>query len=179
MPARPLRLVGLALTVGLVAVACSGGGGKAAPAISLASPAFAAGGRIPTKYACDGDDVSPPLSWSGVPAGAVELALTLEDPDAPNGTFVHWVLWGVDPRRPGLDEGAVPAGARQGRTSAGGQTEYVGPCPPEGSTHHYVFTLYVLDRRLDLPAGAPIGDLRAAMKGKVRGQGRLTATYGR
>src|SRR3712207_1399813 len=111
------------MVVGLLAAACSdgAGNGQAAAKLALTSPAFAPGGRIPEKHACTGDNVSPPLSWSGVPSGTEELALTLEDPEGPRGTFVHWVLWGVEPRRAGLEEGTIPPGAREGLTDAGGQ----------------------------------------------------------
>jgi Raf kinase inhibitor-like YbhB/YbcL family protein len=88
--------------------------------ITLRSPAFADGDTIPGVYTCDGDDVSPPLEWSGVPSDAAELAVVVEDPDAPGGTFVHWVLWGLDAGQPGLGQGQAPAGAREGRNDRAG-----------------------------------------------------------
>jgi Raf kinase inhibitor-like YbhB/YbcL family protein len=103
--------------------------------ITLRSPAFADGDTIPGVYTCDGDDVSPPLGWSGVPADAAELAIVVEDPDAPAGTFVHWVLWRLDPGQAGLGQGQVPAGVPEGRNDFG-RVGWGGPCPPRGSDPH-------------------------------------------
>src|SRR5688500_9604739 len=109
--------------------------------IQLSSPAFADGETIPDRFTCDGDDISPPLEWSGIPDDAAELALLVEDPDAPGGTFVHWVLFGLDPKISGLAEGSVPPEAKNGLTSFG-KTRYGGPCPPSGDPpHRYVFFL--------------------------------------
>jgi Raf kinase inhibitor-like YbhB/YbcL family protein len=160
----------------------AGCGGPARPmpgatmTITVSSSAFAEGGTIPRRYTCDGDDVSPPLAVSGLPSGVRELALLVEDPDAPSGTFVHWVAWGIDPAKPALAEGAAPAGS--GRNGFG-RRGYGGPCPPRGSNHRYVFTVFALSRPTTLPAGASADDLRTAIKGAVLAEGKLTGRYAR
>jgi Raf kinase inhibitor-like YbhB/YbcL family protein len=151
-------------------------------ALDLRSSAFSDGGRIPSKYTCDGKDTSPPLSWTGIPAGGKCLALTCDDPDAPRGLWVHWVVFDLPPSATGLPEG-VPAtpeisgGGRQGKNDFG-KIGYGGPCPPSG-THRYVFTLYALDSTLGLPAGATRQDLLAAMRNRALGEATLTGTYSR
>jgi Raf kinase inhibitor-like YbhB/YbcL family protein len=171
--------------LGLALAACGGGDRAEGPPpaapdrIELTSPAFEDGGRIPVKYSCDGDEVSPPLAWSGVPGGARELALLVEDPDAPGGTFAHWVLFKLRPGRDGIAEGEVPAGARQAENSKG-DAGYAGPCPPKGDDpHHYEFTLYALSSPIDLPDGAPAGDVRAAVSDGALARGRLVGRFGR
>lgn len=150
--------------------------------LELRSPAFAEGGRIPPKHTCDGKDVSPTLSWTGLPAGAKSLALTCDDPDAPSGLWVHWVVFDLPPSATGLPE-AVPAtpempeGGRQGKNDFR-KIGYGGPCPPRG-THRYVFTLYAVDRMLGLPAGAARPDLLAALRNHTLGEATLTGTYSR
>jgi Raf kinase inhibitor-like YbhB/YbcL family protein len=147
--------------------------------ITLRSPAFADGDDIPRVYTCDGDDVSPPLGWSGVPPDAAQLAVVVEDPDAPGGTFVHWVLWGLDDGLPEVGQGQVPAGARQGRNDFG-RVGWGGPCPPRGSDpHRYVFTLLALSNPLAVEAGASADTVKRATQGEVLAEGRLTARYGR
>jgi Raf kinase inhibitor-like YbhB/YbcL family protein len=151
-------------------------------AIEIKSPAFSEGGAIPGKYTCDGKDVSPPLSWSGAPAGAKSLALICDDPDAPSGDWVHWVVFDLPSSSTGLPEGVptrdeIAGGGRQGRNDFR-KTGYGGPCPP-GGTHRYVFTLFALDRELGLGAGATKAQLSAAMKGHVLAEGRLTGKYSR
>jgi len=147
--------------------------------VNLTSPAFAEGDTIPDLYTCDGDDVSPPLEWSDVPPDAAQLAVVVEDPDAPGGTFVHWVLWGLDAGLPGLAQGQVPAGAREGRNDFG-RIGWGGPCPPRGSEpHHYVFTLLALSEPLAVEAGASADRVKRAAEGKVLAAGRLTGRYGR
>src|SRR2546426_810537 len=119
----------------------------------LTSPAFADGHPIPAHYTCDGANVSPELRWSDVPEGTLSLALTCEDPDAPRGTFTHWVIWNLDPTTGGIRAGEVPAGARQGRNDFG-SVRYGGPCPPPGhGPHRYYFTLYAVGRAIALPEG--------------------------
>ena len=147
--------------------------------IRLSSPAFAEGGRIPVRFTCDDIDDSPPLRWSGVPAGTAQLALLLEDPGAPGGTFTHWAVFDIPPTTAAIAQGAIPRGARQGTTSFS-QSHYGGPCPPHGdAAHRYVFTLYALRAPLSLPQGAPPEDLRAAVTRVTLAVGRLTATYTR
>ncbi len=144
------------------------GGDAAAPAtIMVQSSAFAADAAIPQQYSCDGDEVSPPLAWTGVPTGTEELALVVLDPDADN--FIHWVLSGIDPATTQIAEGAVPEGADVVQ-------EYRGPCPPSG-THRYVFTVYALARPPDTGGDVPavIDSIRAA----ATAQGELVGTYER
>ena len=150
--------------------------------ISVSSSAFQEGGMIPAKYTCDGDDLSPPLQWADVPEGARSIALICDDPDAPMGTWVHWVMWNVPPSVGDLAEGVppkpeLPDGSRQG-ISDFGRPGYGGPCPPSG-THRYYFTIYALDATLDLPASARKADLVKAMKGHVVAEGQLMARYRR
>lgn len=149
----------------------------------LASGRFAEGGPIPRAHTREGADFSPPLSWSGVPGDTQSLALVCDDPDAPMGTWVHWVLYDMPPDLDGLPEGVpgdaeLPSGARQG-TNDFGELGYGGPMPPPGKPHHYVFTLYALDVKLGLPAGASKSDLESAMRGHIRAKARLTGTYKR
>ena len=125
--------------------------------LTIRTPVFHEGGSIPARYTCDGEDVSPPLEWSGVPEGAKSLALTCDDPDAPSGLWVHWVVFDLPPSVTGLAEGVPPnpeisGGGRQGKNDFR-KIGYGGPCPPSG-THRYVFTLYALDSPSGLPAGA-------------------------
>jgi Raf kinase inhibitor-like YbhB/YbcL family protein len=141
----------------------------------LGSPAFGGGSAIPLRYSCDGDDISPPLGWTGVPDGTVELALTVVDHDV-DPSFVHWVIAGIDPALGGLEEDAVPAGAVEARNGTS-EFGWFGPCPPGGEVHRYVFTLFALTE----PSGVATGadgraaiDLIAATPGVAT---TLTATY--
>jgi Raf kinase inhibitor-like YbhB/YbcL family protein len=169
-----------AVLASLVGCSSSGGGEPPTPevpvTIAITSPAFANGDPVPRRFTCDGADVSPPLTFAHVPPGAAELALVVEDPDAPRGTFVHWLAWGLDPHRAGLGEGeAAPASGTNGFGSRG----YRGPCPPKGKPHRYVFTVFALDARLDLTAGASAEQLRKAIGGHTLARGTLTGRYGR
>ncbi len=146
------------------------------------SSAFANGTSIPVRHTCDGDDVSPPLSWSGVPAGTQSLALIMDDPDAPGGTFTHWVIYNISPAESGLAEGlpgvqVLPGGMHQGKNSFG-TTGYSGPCPPAGLAHHYIYHLYALNRSPNLPATADRAALEADMRGCIIAEGVLVGTYG-
>jgi len=148
----------------------------------VTSSAFSDGGSIPPKYTCDGKDVSPPLSWSGVPEATKSLALICDDPDAPSGVWVHWVAYDLPPSSAGLPEAVppreeIPGGGRQGRNDFR-KIGYGGPCPPSG-THRYVFTVSALDRTVDLPAGATKAALLAAMRDHVLAESRLTGKYSR
>jgi Raf kinase inhibitor-like YbhB/YbcL family protein len=167
-------------TVGLAA--CSGSGPtverKVADTMQVSSSAFTEGTPIPSRYSCQGQNASPPLAWSGVPAGTAELALVVDDPDAPGGTYTHWVLFHLDPDLTGLAEGQVPAGARQARNSAG-KAGYSGPCPPPGPAHHYRFTLYALGQPLGLADGARLGAAVGAIGRAATAQGRLTGSFAR
>lgn len=149
----------------------------------LSSAAFEAGGEIPAKYTCKGENTSPPLSWSQAPAGASSFALIMDDPDAPRGVFTHWVLFNLPPDTRELAEGVpregeLASGALQGNNGTG-RTGYLGPCPPSGPAHHYRFTLYALDKTLDLAAGASKEQVLNAMQGHILAQGELVGTYQR
>lgn len=152
-------------------------------AFQLTSSAFASGAPIPKQYTCDSADQSPPLQWSDAPAGTQSLALIVEDPDAPGGTFVHWVLYRIAPEPTALPA-ALPKqaefaeGMRQGRNSFR-RVGYGGPCPPRGATHHYHFHLYALNRPLDLTPGASVSEVRAAMTGQIIAEAELIGIYGR
>jgi Raf kinase inhibitor-like YbhB/YbcL family protein len=151
-------------------------------AIDLTSAAFEEGDAIPARYTCDGLDVSPPLSWGSVPDGARSLALIADDPDAPRGTFVHWVIYNLPPDTRGLPEDVpnqqtLPSGAVQGVNGAG-SVGYMGPCPP-GGTHRYFFKLYALDTELGPGGGATKEEVLDAMEGHVLAEGQLMGTYRR
>jgi len=153
--------------------------------LTLASTAFAAGRPIPRKYTGDGQDASPPLAWSNLPDGTKELALIVDDPDAPTPPWVHWVIYKVPADAGALAEGiaaaadvSAPAGALQGRNSWK-TLGYRGPAPPPGRPHHYHFKLYALDTQLNLKAGADKEALLAAMAGHILAEGELVGTYQR
>jgi len=146
----------------------------------LTSPAFAEGIMIPSVYTCTGRNISPPLAWEQRPAGTQSFALIVDDPDAPGGTWTHWVLYALPATATGLPENVSPDavrpdGSRQGKNSWG-KFGYGGPCPPSG-THRYFFRLYALDAIADLPAGANAGQLDQAMQGHVLGYAELMGTY--
>lgn len=148
-------------------------------AIGVSSPAFEAGGTIPRRHTGEGEDVSPPLEWSGLPEGTRELALICDDPDAPMPEpFVHWVLYKIPANKSGLSEGSAE-GALEGRNSFG-KVGYGGPMPPEGhGTHHYHFKVYALETQLDATPGLSKDQLLAAMEGHVLAEGELVGTYER
>lgn len=181
------RAVALCWVVCLLLFAgCGGGGDKAAepapdapPGIELTSPAFEAGGRIPAKFTCSGKEVSPPLAWADVPAGTRSLALLVEDPDAPGGTYTHWTVYGIPPTTRRFEEGKAQKGSIQGENSFG-DDHYGGPCPPKGDdVHHYVFNLYALRADPNLKPGAKPDDVRAAIKKQAVARGQLIGTFKR
>jgi Raf kinase inhibitor-like YbhB/YbcL family protein len=154
-------------------------GGKG---MEISSTAFAHEGMIPEKYTCDGPDISPPLAWRGIPEGTKSLALICDDPDAPMGTWVHWVVYDMPPDLAGLDEDLPSAeqlenGARQGLTDFR-SIGYGGPCPP-GGTHRYFFKLYALDTALNLEPGRTKAQLLKAMEGHILAESRLMGKYKR
>ena len=147
---------------------------------TLSSPAFAPGQPIPRKYSCDGQDISPPLNWGEPPQNTRSLALIADDPDAPGGTFVHWVLYNVPSNSRALPEGVAKseklADASLHGKNSWGRLGYGGPCPP-GGTHRYFFKLYALDSVLGLPSGASKQRLLEAMQGHIVAQVELMGTY--
>jgi len=150
--------------------------------IKITSSAFENEGLIPPKYTCDGADISPPLQWEGVPEATKSIALISDDPDAPMGTWVHWVLFNLPADTKDLAENvppdeSLPNGARQGMSDFR-RIGYGGPCPPSG-THRYFFKIYALDTELDLAPGADKSDLLEAMEGHTLGQGQLIGKYKR
>lgn len=151
--------------------------------VRLSSPAFTEGASIPAKYTCDGENISPPLTWSNPPQSTKSLALIGDDPDAPLGTWVHWVVYGISPSVTELAERVptteiLPNGARQGTTDFK-RIGYGGPCPPAGKPHRYFFKLYALDAELALKPGAIKKDLVDAMAGHILAEGQLIGTYQR
>lgn len=152
-------------------------------AFELKSPAFAPNADIPKPYTCDGPDRSPPLRWTEPPKGTKSLALIMDDPDAPVGVFVHWVLYNLPAETRELPEElpkerTLPNGARQGRNDFG-RIGYGGPCPPRGPAHRYVFKLYALDTALAFGPGATKADLLKAMEDHILAQAELIGCYRR
>ena len=151
--------------------------------MKLTSTAFADGNPIPTRHTCDGADVSPPLQWSDAPAGAKSFALICDDPDAPVGDWVHWVIYGLPAATTALPEKIAPSetlpnGARQGVNDFR-RVGYGGPCPPPGKPHRYFFKLYALDAELPRQSRASKADLLRAMQGHILAQAQLMGTYQR
>ena len=148
--------------------------------MTLSSTAFTSGASIPAVYSCKGRSISPPLTWGDPPTGTKAFALIMDDPDAPIGTFVHWVIYNLPASARGLPE-AVPAnekladGTQQGNNAAG-RVGYTGPCPPSG-THRYFFKLYALDNVLSLSSGAGKDQLLQAMQGHILAQGELMGKF--
>jgi Raf kinase inhibitor-like YbhB/YbcL family protein len=148
---------------------------EATMSLTLTSDAFANGQSIPAKYSCVGKNISPALAWNEPPAGTQSFALIVDDPDAPAGTWVHWVLFNIPVSRLSLDESMDTSAMSAGRNSSG-KMSYDGPCPPSG-THRYFFKLYALDSTLSLSPGATKEQLLAAMKGHILAQGELMGTF--
>ena len=147
------------------------------------SPAFAAGKSIPRKFTCDGEDRSPAIQWTGVPHGTESFALICDDPDAPAGTFVHWVIYGIPGSATGLPEDVAPAPtlpdrSRQG-TNSWKKIGFGGPCPPLGKAHRYFFKVYALSEMLTLGPGATKQQLQGAMEGLILAHAELVGTYAR
>jgi Raf kinase inhibitor-like YbhB/YbcL family protein len=144
--------------------------------LRIDSPVVSEGATIPTQFTCSGADQSPPLSWSGVPQGTKSLVLLVEDPDAPHGTFVHWVVYDISPASDGFKPGA--ADGKEGANSAG-ESAYMGPCPPPGKPHHYHFRLFALDTNPKLGANPDAQAVRHAMNGHVKESAELVGIFGR
>ena len=143
--------------------------------LTLTSDAFANGQSIPAKYSCVGKNTSPALAWEVPPSGTKSFALIVDDPDAPMGTWVHWVLFNIPAGTRGLQESGQTSGMSAGKNSSG-NTHYDGPCPPSG-THRYFFKLYALDSSLSLSPGATKEQLLNSMKGHILAQGELMGTF--
>jgi Raf kinase inhibitor-like YbhB/YbcL family protein len=176
------QVAGLAIAAILVTVAPRLAG-KEDPAMKLTSTAFAEGRPIPALHTGDGADGSPPLTWSGVPPGTKSLALICDDPDAPVGNWVHWVIYGLPSASAGLPENTaktetLPDGAKQGLNDFR-RIGYGGPCPPPGRPHRYYFKLYALDAELALKPRAAKPDLLRAMAGHILAEAQLMGTYQR
>lgn len=141
----------------------------------LTSQVFKEGASIPSKYTCDGENVSPPLKWEGVPQGTKSFVLIVDDPDAPAKVWTHWVLYNIPPTNTECREGKAPSGALEGVNDFG-EIGYGGPCPPSG-THRYFFKLYALDQLLSIPQGATKLQVEKAIKPHVLGEVQLIGTY--
>ncbi|HZT23972.1 MAG TPA: YbhB/YbcL family Raf kinase inhibitor-like protein [Verrucomicrobiae bacterium] len=183
---RRLQTFCAAVWLAVLTAACGADHGQFSGApmnLQLTSAAFADGQFIPQKFTCEGDDISPPLTWKNAPVGTKSFALIADDPDAPAGTWVHWVIWNLPASATSLEENTPPSGslangARQGLNDFH-RLGYGGPCPPPGKAHRYFFKLYALDAVLDLPSGAAKRDLLQAMAGHVLAQGQLMGKYQR
>jgi Raf kinase inhibitor-like YbhB/YbcL family protein len=151
--------------------------------VIVSSAAFIGGETIPARYGCSGDGVSPPISWTGIPAGTKSIAVLMEDLDLPGSPFTHWIIYNIPPGASGLSEnisavGVLPDGTEQG-TNTFGRTGYSGPCPPVGTTHRYRFTVSALDLTLEIPGTANRSEFDAAIQGAVIANGTLLGVYGR
>ena len=178
MSARKLEFIILASLLSNITFPATGG-----YAMEIKSPAFQSGKTIPTKYTCDAEDASPELKWSGTPKDTKSFALISDDPDAPMGTWVHWVIYDLLPTLTGLPEGVpktekLQNGAKQGITDFK-RVGYGGPCPPPGKPHRYYFKLYALDSMLNLPPNLIKSDLLRAMRSHILAEAELIGTYKR
>jgi Raf kinase inhibitor-like YbhB/YbcL family protein len=198
-PRRAHRIVSAAAGLALLVVLTGCGGDRKAPpppaappattvgaptapsgpeGLTITSPAFADGAPIPVQFTCNGANIAPPLSWSA-PPGTAELALVVDDPDAPGGLYVHWIVTGIAPGPGSTAAGQTPDNGR-GVANSGGQESYFGPCPPAGSgTHHYRFTLYQLAAPLQLPAGSAAVQATQAIAQAATAHTTLTGTFQR
>lgn len=172
---KALEWIAMATFLGVVGV----GFAQSAPekTMKISSPDFVAGAKIPARFTCDGENVNPGLRIEGVPATAKSLVLVVDDPDAPVGTWNHWLVWNLQPDLREIATNSVPAGSVQGLNDFL-KNNYGGPCPPSGE-HHYFFRLYALDVVLELPPTANRKALDAAMKGHVLGEATLMGRYSR
>ena len=187
---KPAAVILLAIGIGVISAACSSQKQNQAEeakeaimvALTVTSQAFEESAGIPAKYTCDGENISPPLAWQGAPQGTKSFAIISDDPDAPRGTWVHWVLYDLSATTNELPEAIAPtekiaAGGTQGLSDFG-KVGYGGPCPP-GGTHRYYFKVYALDAMLNLEPGATKKELLQAMEGHVLAEGALMGTYAR
>ena len=177
------RKIGFILFYGVVLLGATHYLGGFAMAFQLQTDAFESDGKIPAQYTCDGENLSPPLMWQGAPSGAKSFALILDDPDAPMGTWVHWVVYDIPAAVSHFEEGVLSSetiqeGAKQGITDFG-RPGYGGPCPPPGASHRYFFKLYALDTLLNLPPHQTKSDLLTAMHGHILAQAEWMGRYQR
>ncbi|MFH0890553.1 MAG: YbhB/YbcL family Raf kinase inhibitor-like protein [Candidatus Liptonbacteria bacterium] len=145
----------------------------------ISSPSFTEGAPIPDKFTCAGENISPELIFTGIPTATRSIVLVMSDPDAPGGTYTHWLVWDINPRPGGIPEGELPAEVAHGKNSSGA-TGYMGPCPPAGKPHRYYFRVFALDEPLaDLASGATREELEKRMQNHILDQGELMGTYQR
>jgi Raf kinase inhibitor-like YbhB/YbcL family protein len=171
---HPMRVAVALMTGAAIALAQN----AAETPMKISSPDFTEGGNIPEQFTCDGENVNPALRISGVPAGAKSLVLIVDDPDAPRGTWTHWMVWNIKPALTEIAGNSVPAGAAQGSDDFH-KNGYGGPCPPGGATHRYFFKLSALDTVLELPAGSNRKALDEAMRGHVIAGANTMGKYAR
>jgi len=145
--------------------------------MKLTSPVFIHNSFLPAKFTCAGEDINPPLSISEIPSVAKSLVLIVDDPDAPGGDWVHWLVWNISPETKDIAENSIPPGAVLGTTDFG-RSNWEGPCPPSG-IHHYQFKLYALNDIIDLAPGSKKSDLEAVMSGHILDQALLVGQYQR
>jgi len=174
---RTLWIFLCGVILSLSACAATPEGGHVMNGISLTSPAYQDGAMIPVEFTADGKDIHPPYRISALPDGTRSLALIMDDPDAPMGTWVHWVVWNLPAEEGELPAGQLPDGAVEG-TNSWGRPGYGGPSPPSG-THRYFLRLFALDCRLDLPSSTDAEGLRRAIEGHVLATARLMGRYSR
>jgi Raf kinase inhibitor-like YbhB/YbcL family protein len=184
---RQAKLLALAATVAVLAqLGCQGSQstlGRARRSLTLASPAWSSGAEMPLRFTCDRENISPTLSWSAPPPKTQGFVLTLSDPYWLTGSFSHWMLYDLAPETRQLSEAIprqqqLPDGARQGQNDLG-RIGYDGPCPAFGSSRRYVFHLYAIDFKLNLPPGAPHAQVERALAGHILAEGSLIAPYER
>ncbi len=175
MKPRNLVLTGLIVPL-LVSVLPASGIAADSSTLQISSPAISNGAAVPKQYTCSGDNQSPPLAWTNVPSGTKSLVLWMEDPDAPSGTFVHWIVYDIPPGSHGVE-----AGVGSGKLGANsmGKAAYMGPCPPPGKPHHYHFKLFALDTKLDLPTAPQPQAVQNAMTAHVKQSAELVGIFGR
>ena len=143
--------------------------------MKISSPVFENNQYIPAKYTCDGQNVNPPLKIEGMPENAQSLVLIVDDPDAPSGRWIHWLVWNISPEITEIRENEVPSGSLQGKNDFG-NLNYGGPCPPS-RTHRYYFKVFALDKKLDLPEGANVKELETAIENHILAKAELIGLY--
>ena len=183
MPLDFVRLLAIATLFSVLSTCSARAQGEAIMALTVSSSSFTSGGEIPKKFTCEGQDSSPQLSWSGAPSGVQAFALIADDPDAPTGTWTHWVVYDLPGTATSLAEGyakseQLPDGSKQGRNDFR-KIGYNGPCPPAGKSHRYFFKIYALDRQLKLKPGANRNEIEKAMQGHIQAHGEYMGTYRR